>query len=115
MVLRSVVPVGDVALGARHAEILELARPGDTIGPGRGETRGIGRRRRDRRLTVAVVEPPHGVWLAVPARIVPGPARGEIVYRVAVRVVGKHGPRMVGDDVQDHIDALIVRGSYEVP
>src|SRR5262245_11394957 len=113
-VLRVVIPVRNVSLAEKHAQILKFARPEDAVGPDALELSGVGRLRYDRWVPVAVVEALHGVRLAVPTRIVPGLPRSRIAHRVTVRVVGKHVPGVVGDDIQYHIDPVIVGGLHEV-
>src|SRR5262249_7634232 len=65
-----------------------------------------------RRFTV--VEALDGVRLAVPARVVVPLARSRVVRRVAVRGVSEDVAGVVGDDVEDDVDPLLVRGPDKV-
>ena len=103
-----------MSLAEKHAKVLELPRPHCAVGPGGFEPSGIGRIAGDRRATVAVVETVHGVRLAVPARIVVRLSGAGILDRVTVRGVSEHVAGVVRDDVEDHIDALLVGGVDEV-
>ncbi len=101
-------------LRRNRSGLLELAGPNGAVRPGRLQSARIGRVERQRRPAVAVVEALDGVGLAVPARVVVPPARSRVVRRVAIRVVGEDVAGVVGDDVEDDVDPLLVGGLDEV-
>src|SRR5207244_3103655 len=110
-VFRVVVPVHDVPLAEEQVRALELPRPDRAVGPRR--IQGIRLRlpvEWQRRPAFAVVETLDGVRLAVPARVVVPPARGGIVRRVAVRGVAEDVAGVVGNDVENDVDPLFMRG-----
>src|SRR4029453_2167953 len=61
-----------------------------------------------------VVKTLHGVRLAVPARIVVRLSGARIADRVTVRCVSEHVAGVVRNDVEDHIDAVLVGRVDEV-
>jgi hypothetical protein len=60
------------------------------------------------------VEALHDVRLAVPTGVVVRLSSVWISDRVTVRGVSEHVPGVVGDDVQDHVDAVLVGGVDEI-
>ena len=113
-VLWVVIPARDVPLAKKHGWLLKLAGPNGAVRPGRLHPARIGRIERQGRTTIAVVEALDVVGLAVPARVVVPPARSRVVRHVAVRGVGKHVAGVVGDDVEDDVDSLLVGGLDKV-
>ena len=115
-VLGVVVPVGDVPLAeeqlGRWNSRGQIAPSGQAASSVRPRRRAVAERQR--RPPVAVVEARDGVGPAVPARVVVPPSRGRVVRRVAVGVIGEDVAGVVGNDVEDDVDALLVGGLDEV-
>ena len=65
-------------------------------------------------MTVAVVKALYGVRVAVPARIVVVLPGVWIPNRVPVRGVIEYIAGVVGDDIEDHVDAVLVGEINEV-
>ena len=115
MILRVVVPVGDVSLAEEHARSWNSR--GHTAPSGQAVSKGAesGASTGNRGVTVAVVEALDGVRLAVPARIVVASPRClDPANRVPVRGVSEDVAGVVGDDVEDHVDAVLVGEIDEV-
>src|SRR5262249_22753216 len=104
----------DAPLAQEQVGPLELAGPDSAVRPGLRQAVALGGEKWQRRLTVAVVEALDGVGPAVPARIVVPAPRSRVVGHVAVRVITEDIPRMMSDDVENDVDALLVGGLDEV-
>src|SRR5262249_30634322 len=113
-ILRVIVPARDVTLSKKEVWPLKLAGPDGAVRPGRLQPVAVGHVKRQRRPAVTVVEALDGVRLAVPARVVVPLTRGWVVRRVAVRGVSEDVAGVVGDDVEDDVDPLVVRGLDEL-
>ena len=114
-ILPVVVPVRDVPFPEEQFRALELSGPDRAIRPGAGHPAGVGWGERQRWSAVAVIEPGDRVRLAVPARIVEPASRAGIARRVAVRGVGENISGMVSDDIEDHVDPLLVSRPDQIP
>src|SRR5262249_49809372 len=104
----------DVPFAKKQIWSLKLARPDGAVRPGCLQPSAIGHVKWQRRSAVAVIEAEDRVWLAVPARIVVTLARSRVVGRVAIRGVAEDVSGVVGDDVEDDVDPLVVGRSDEV-
>src|SRR5262245_14362640 len=68
----------------------------------------MGRIARNRGSTVAIVKAVYGVRLTVPSWIVVDLPGVWIAHRVAVCRVGEHVAGVVGDDIEDHVNAVLM-------
>src|SRR5215475_16053127 len=68
----------------------------------------MGRIARNRGSTVAIVKAVYGVRLTVPSWIVVDLPGVWIADRVTVCRVGEHIAGVVGDDIEDHVDAVLM-------
>src|SRR5262249_9801203 len=108
------IPVRDVPLAKKEIGSLKLAGPDGPVRPGCFQPGGIGHVKWQCRPAIAVVETLDGVSLAIPARVVVPLARSRVACRVAVRGVGEDAAGVVGDDVEDDVDALLMGGLDKV-
>src|SRR5262249_48469040 len=113
-VLRVVVPARDVPLAKKEVWPLKLAGPNGTVWPGCVQPCAIGNGKWQRRPAVAVIEALDGVGPAIPARIVVPPPRNGVVRRVAVRGVREDVAGVMGNDVEDDVDPLLMSGLDKV-
>src|SRR5215471_11965153 len=107
-VLRGKVKIRDPASGDETARALQLSGPDRCIGPGRFERRGVGLIEREYGPAPAVAESFDSVRLSVPPRI-----RQVLVLSDAPLIshvsVAEHVPGVIKNDVEDAVDAMLVR------
>jgi hypothetical protein len=95
-------------------KMLELTRPNRTVRPGCFETVAVRRVRGYAGLAVTIIEPPYAVSLPIPARIVICPAGVGIVDQIAIRIVGEDVSGVVGDNIKNHVDLMLVGGLNKI-
>src|SRR5208282_1297960 len=111
---RIVVPVSDVSTAAELGNVLEFTRPDGAIRPRILEPGSIVGVPSYGWLTVTIIEPTHGVTIPIPARIVVALAGVGIVGQITIGVVSKDISRVVGDDVENDVDSMIVGSLHEI-
>src|SRR5262245_52139634 len=92
-----------MSLAQKHGQVLELPRPYCAV-----EKSMIGRIAGNRRAAVMIVKACYGVKLTVPSWIVVDLPSVWIADRVTVCRVGEHVAGVVGDDIEDHVDAVLM-------
>src|SRR5262249_48560129 len=114
-VLRVIVPVDNVPLEKEYVGPLELTGPDGPVWPGRFQTRAVGGVKGQGRPALPVMEALDGVGFAVPAWVIVPLAGCRIVRRVTIRGVAEDVAGMVGNDVEDNVDPLLMGGLNEIP
>ena len=112
-ILWLVIPVCDASLSQEHLKVLKLFGPDRAVGPRGFEQRPIRRIRGNGRPPLAVIERVYGIRPAVPARVVVLLPSFWILRRVSICSVCEDVPGMMGDNVKNHLDPLLVRGFDE--
>jgi hypothetical protein len=113
-IFRIVVPVSDVSTAAELGNVLEFTGPDSAIRPRVFEPSSIVEVPRYGWLTVTIIEPAHGVTISIPARIVVALAGVGIVDQITISAVSKDISRVVGDDVENDVDSMIVGNLHEI-